>query len=1017
MNSLWKIIKRLKGLFFFFLILASFCVLVMIGGFITLKYYGPISSKVVAGFIEAILERNIESAKIEIGEIGLALESNIVNVTVVNFKVTYDKNIVILPYIKTDINVISVMKGNIIEALSNTNISSDIEIIRIPNKSSKTTIKRSNKNIAKSLKNSLFNNIDVLNRLPNLLRGINFNISSVNKKNVLNVKLNNLNFELVKNYIFHFQGDFSAGDDFISIYFDIDVANDNVLKLNGKVDFIPLSLLWVSSEYYDKIESNLKLDFVILGEIGSRGLKQLNFDLVNHRGLIQKNEYISRDFVPKKIFLSLKLLYRGVVDVSSLIEADDLHIQAAFINKGGKLLGDIAFNQMQLKTALGYWPLFLLEDIRKWLGSHLDKGYISGMNVRLNIDFNELAAGKDLERDAIKVVIGLENSTIKYMPLPYVVPPINIEIGEVLVSAHDVVINLQQASILNSSITHMSGIIDYHATQVNLNLNGILAGPVQDVIDLGFSHANVNNHKLKHFNGRAITEVKIIIPLDKEIVLNDETINITSNLQNVSHKNFLDLTEFSITGRFIGTKLKLDGQGKINKVVNTDFYLEKDLSKVDSAIKTDLKIKASTAELRKHGLLSSNFINGDISGNIEIFLLDNKYDINTSFDLEQLSIIHPIGIEKKVGERGNVSFSLNGVVGKDLINISKYSVILPVLSSSGRGMLNGTEIVRLLSEESQINGSDFGFKYKKNYRNCSKLYIYGNKINLHKINALRFLTQSNNNTSTIISDSGVENNGSFELNVDFKNIVLQQGQILFAPKVSLFCRAGKCREFRLSGRFFDDTKINVFYSYPVLSIVSDSTSKALSAFGIYDKMEGGRFELKGEFNSNDIFKGNVTLFDFYIKKAPLLAKLISPLTSFRGLKDILNNKGIYFKKMRAGIAFDKTKFFLDGLVLTGPTLHIKCSAVLNQKSDKITGEGIIVPSNIINVATKNIPLIGKVISGGEDGGIIATNFSLYGDVHNIGIGINPLSILMPGFLGSFFNKETSFKKKEKSFLD
>ena len=1012
MKGLWKIIKKLKGLFFFSAMLASFVVLFLIGGFITLKYCGPISSKVLAGFVEAILECNIDSAKIKIEEIKLALEGNVVNVTADNLRIIYGKNIIVVPYIKTDVAVGKLLKGNVIEALSHTTLSSGIEITRILNEPNKIIVKKSGKNIAKTLRAFLFRNINTLNRASNLLKGISINISSINKQDVLKVQLNNLIFELIENHIFHFQGELTAGNDFINVDFNIDAVNDNLLKVSGKVDFVPISLLWASSGYYDKIASNLKLDFIVLGEIGEKGLKKLNFDLVSYHGFIQKNEYINRDLVPKNILLSLKFLPEGIVYISSLIEADDLHMQAAFVNKDRKLLGDIVLKQISLNTALGYWPLFLLEDVRNWLGKHLHNGYISGVNAKFDIDFNELIAGRELERDAVKVTIGLAGNTMKYMPLPYMVPPVYIKSGEVLVSAHDVIINLHKASVLNSSTTHMSGIIDYHAAQVDLNLNGIFVGPVQDVIDLGFAHANVHNRQLKHFKGDATTEVKIIIPLDREIVLNEETMNITSNLQDVSHESFLGLIElknFNITGQFIGNNLKLNGQGNVNKAIKTNFCLNKNLYS-DTGLRANLTIQTSTADLNKYGLLNNNLINGDLSGNIEVFLLDNQYNINTDFDLEQLSINHPIGIEKKVGEIGKLSFSLNGAADKGLVDIPTYSIVLPAFSSSGNGILNDTEIVRLVSEQSQINGSNFGFEYKKDYQDHAKLYVYGDKANLYKINVLGFFTQSSLNTEV---NSVSKNSTSLEFKAYFKNMVLQQGQVLFDPKISLLCKSNKCREFRLHGKFFDDSKINVFYSYPVLSIVSDSTSKALSAFGIYDKMDGGKLELKGEFDSNDMFKGSITLFDFYIKKAPLLAKLISPLTSFRGLIDILNNKGIYFEKMGAGIAFDKTKLFIDGLVLTGPALHIKCSAVLNQKSNKISGEGIIVPSNIINVATKNIPIIGKIISGGDDGGIIATNFSLYGNVSDIGISINPFSVLVPGFLGCFFDNEASFRKNEK----
>ncbi|WHQ47102.1 MAG: hypothetical protein MTP17_01900 [Candidatus Midichloria sp.] len=1007
MNEFWKVISKLKGIIIFFSILVVFSITILSGSFLFLKYHGPVSSKFIGKLIGTVLERHIEGIKIEIDHVELAVTDDVVDFSVFNLKVTYSQNTMTVPYFKMDIYVSKILRGDIIEALSHISVPSDIEISRAQNPNN-IIVKKTPKNVAKSIKTYLMSHVGFVSYLPELLKDINFKIRNADKKTVLILSLNNLTFTLIEDRIFNFRGDLNAGSDFINFDFNIDTTKPNVIELEGKLNFIPISLLWASSAYYAKIQSNLKLDLNLDSKIGKYGLEYVNFDVVNYHGFIQKNDYLKHDIVPKKFLLSGKLSSQYDIEVTSILEADDLALRAFITNKNGKLIGNILAGKMKLRSVLNYWPSFILKETSTWLVSNLDKGYVTGVDAKINIDLKELNAGRPLPREAINVHISLANNIMRCMPLPYIVPVVHINEGTVVVSAEDVVLKLNDATVLNSRTNNIMGIINYKNEQVILVLNGKITGLAQDVIDVGFAYVHAHNRELKNFKGEAETEIKVAIPLNQEFVLDKKSVIVHSKMKNISNeklRGLINLSQFDISGQFIGTKLSVQGTGIINKAIKASFNLEKSLSN-ESAIKTNITINALVNDLKKNGVFKSNIADGELKGNINIFLLDDQYNINGYFDLQQLGLVHPIGIEKKIGEKGDLSFSIHGSPSNALIDISTYSLNLPTFNSSGSGVLNEEGLVQLVSEKSRINATDFGFKYSKSYQGDIKLHLHGDKIDLSKINIIG-----------LVKDSGFgkdkSNSNSFTLRTDFKNIILHQGQNLSAPKISLSCKADKCREFSLTGSFFDNTKINIFYSYPVISVVTDSAYKALSAFGLYNRMKGGTLEFKGQFDEKDLLKGNLLVLDFYIKKAPLLAKLISPLTSFRGLIDILNNKGIYFDKVSAGIVYDKKKVFVDGLVITGPSLHIKCSGVLNEENGKVSGEGIIVPSNIINIATKHIPLIGKVLSGGDDNGIIATNFSLVGDINHMSIIINPFSMLVPGFLGGFFDKEKKFRKKER----
>ena len=66
-------------------------------------------------------------------------------------------------------------------------------------------------------------------------------------------------------------------------------------------------------------------------------------------------------------------------------------------------------------------------------------------------------------------------------------------------------------------------------------------------------------------------------------------------------------------------------------------------------------------------------------------------------------------------------------------------------------------------------------------------------------------------------------------------------------------------------------------------------------------------------------------------------------------------------------------------------------------------EGTVVPAYTLNNVLGNVPILGDMLVGGEGQGVFAARYSVKGTEQNAKVGVNPLSILTPGFLRDLFD--------------
>ena len=84
------------------------------------------------------------------------------------------------------------------------------------------------------------------------------------------------------------------------------------------------------------------------------------------------------------------------------------------------------------------------------------------------------------------------------------------------------------------------------------------------------------------------------------------------------------------------------------------------------------------------------------------------------------------------------------------------------------------------------------------------------------------------------------------------------------------------------------------------------------------------------------------------------------------------------------------------------SLGLTARGTIDLDLERATLDGTIVPAYFFNSLLGNIPLVGRLFSPEQGGGLFAANYAVRGKLDNPDVTINPLAALTPGFLRGLF---------------
>ena len=296
--------------------------------------------------------------------------------------------------------------------------------------------------------------------------------------------------------------------------------------------------------------------------------------------------------------------------------------------------------------------------------------------------------------------------------------------------------------------------------------------------------------------------------------------------------------------------------------------------------------------------------------------------------------------------------------------------------------------------------------------------VFGESINISNFWDNFLLNDSVNNRLNASAST-------VELMVDIKNVSLSEEELVEKVTGKITFSEGLFKKVNLNVKIdnFTNFKFNIRPNKNekrVLKIHTINAGGVFRFFDIFDNMKGGELTITGTFDDvipGEPLNGLLYVRKFRVKNAPILTQLVSVL-SLTGLLEILDGKGLSFKRLELPFLLHRGISKFTSARASGPSLGFTASGSVNHKDDILELEGTIVPAYALNSVLGKLPVLGKILTGGEaGGGVFAANYKLSGLVGEPKISVNPLSALTPGFLRNVFGILDELKKPKKALID
>ena len=561
-------------------------------------------------------------------------------------------------------------------------------------------------------------------------------------------------------------------------------------------------------------------------------------------------------------------------------------------------------------------------------------------------------------------------------------------------------INYSKKKILFSELSGNFGDFDLISREISylfekkylvgtVNLKGRLDPSINlnEIIPKKFSFDFEN---FENTSGQFEIDANLKVSLNKDYTIkkDETTFNlITKNLK-FNYKKF-DKLIFSN----INSSINFNNYGKIISKGNFEINNKKnkfEISRLNN--KRPLKIKTSGI-INIHEIFS-NEINFPIKNNIryssETLFRDFKnFNAKFKFDLKNSKVDLPIFnyIKKKENE-SNFEFSF--------IKDKKFSKFSNIKFVSYKNKIN----IRYLLFDNNFFIKDFGnIDINLGEKNKLKIFKKNNIYNIvgSSLDLSKYLSQKKKKKS---DDLKFKIDG--RLKIDLKKIFIP-GDFLIDYKNSAEIRKGDIIKLDSFANFenltaFSHKVIKNKSGNKFLVINSDKAKPFLASYQFLKGLEKGTLNINREYLSNKSSITEVKIENFYLKEMSVLTKILS-VASLTGALDILEGKGIFFNEAYLKYKLVNDEFKILECYGTGPSLGFVIEGII-RKDEFVSLNGSLAPANTINNIVREIPVVGKILTGKKGDGIFGASFKIKGK-DNLKVEVNPIKTLTPRFIQRF----------------
>jgi hypothetical protein len=370
---------------------------------------------------------------------------------------------------------------------------------------------------------------------------------------------------------------------------------------------------------------------------------------------------------------------------------------------------------------------------------------------------------------------------------------------------------------------------------------------------------------------------------------------------------------------------------------------------------------------------------------------DNKFHIKPMLQDAKV-VVEKFNYQKKKGQDVNASFAI--VSNPKMIAINEIKLKSKDLLIEGSMELSNGRFRKLSFPKLQFGRNNLLLMLANDAMKTVK--ISGTEVDLSNI--LKWRSSEGKNKLNFIAD------------IKLDHAHMPSGEKVSDVQGIVNCQSN-CGFMLFSAKLSQDSEVNVKLQTDEqgsnILLETNDAGKLLNVLDSSDRIIGGKLKIealrkKGEAD----YSADLELKSFFVARVKLFNEL-SKLKAFSWVEEeLIKNGKVYFETGRGKIAMMERNLEVTKFAASGSLVGITSKGNIDLNAHTLDLEGVLVPAYKINslLGLKNIPFVGKVLTGGEGEGLFSVLYQMQGDYQkDVKIKFNPLSATTPSFLRKIFD--------------
>lgn len=740
-----------------------------------------------------------------------------------------------------------------------------------------------------------------------------------------------------------------------------------------------------------------KVDFDIATEQGTIILPDI-FDTPPHFDDIELVGFY--DFKDHLIFIDELSASLG----GTQFEGDGLIEFSNEVGLGIRFIGDL--EEISLRTLLNYWPPKVAKGGREWIDANIPEGTISSAKFTIDIKPGDLII-KPLPETAFRVDFQFDDLKAHYLrPMPI----IERSSGYGHTTSNYLEINIEKGTSdgLNFAksvfkIKQMADSINRHG-YVSLKTEGRVRKVLQfiDKDPLNFtSRFGIDPMKV---TGDIIISSELDFPILKGTTLKDVDIKAEATLTNVAmpdlvsngglQKTNLDMT---ITREGLTAQGNIELKGAPFELYWTDSFLLENKDALSSRF--DLRGVLNKEQLINFGIPLEDIMTGTIRTRMVVeghgSNLVKGHAENDLFSGGFKSAL--LGWEKKINTPGRVVFDLSWKGDQFLLE----NIVADTVGLYTKGYMvvdrNTSELLNAQFTEFKTQGNKLTLMAKGSLIDGFDLVVDSEMLDVGPL------------LETLSIGKGPSKIPPMSILIMAKEAKGLNGVEISNLHLSAHNSGDYWEWVDISGEMKEQSSFTMTLSANEnglgreLKLTSNDAGKLALAAGLFINGEGGILDLSAHLNDKNeppLISGELNIDDFKLVKS---SALVEALAAAKGkeVDSMIGKNGLSFSELNMPFVLQDGIFDISDAGAHGPSVGFTMQGQLDQAMKEINVNGVILPVYALNSLLGSIPIVGKILTGG-DGGLFGVTYRIEGSTETPKVSVNPLSAFAPGFLRKIF---------------